>query len=207
MPFASYTSIEDVAQAHQITLRQEDFVVPLQRPVSEVLRGELAFTRAHVAFDISEAAICESLIVPVLKEVWKDYTDDLMFWSHIRLDYDPDSSETPDYLIARMSPLGRWVVDKPYLLIVEAEKEDSIRGWGQCLAAMLAAQKLNQFPEQTVYGITSTGRFWEFGKLEGTVCTRNQRPYILEDLEQLCAALHYVFDQCRQQLVGQPCSA
>ena len=31
-------------------------------------------------------------------------------------------------------------------------------GWGQCLAAMLAAQKLNDLPEQTVYGIRQMAR-------------------------------------------------
>lgn len=205
MPFATYTSIGDVAQAHQITLREEDFVVPLDRPVSEVLRDELAFAQRFMAFDISEFAICENLILPVLKEVWKAYTDDLMLWSHVALEYDQDLSGTPDYFVARKSPLGQWVVDKPYLLLVEAKKDDFTRGWAQCLAAMLAAQKRNDRPEQTLFGITTNGRFWEFGQLRAATFLRNRRPYILQDLDQLCAALHYVFDQCRQQVAGQPC--
>src|SRR5436309_8001982 len=91
-------------------------------------------------------------------------------------------------------------MDRPYLLVVEAKKDDFSRGWGQCLAAMLAAQKLNAQPDHPIYGITTNGRFWEFGKLTGSALILNGRPYILEDLEALCAAVNALFDQCRQQV-------
>jgi hypothetical protein len=170
--------------------------------VSDHLRAELIFARDHVAFDSSEAAVCESLIYPILKEVWKHYTDYLTIWSHMPLSYDADLSGTPDYFVARKSPLGHWVMDRPHLIVVEAKKDDFSRGWGQCLAAMLAVQKLNGQPEQPVYGITTNGRFWEFGRLIANSLVRNSRPYIFEDLEQLCAALNYLFDQCRRQIAG-----
>jgi hypothetical protein len=206
MPFASYTSIGNVARAYQIILRQAAFVVPSAQPVSEYLRRELAFAQNHVAFDSSEAAVCENLIYPVLKEVWRSYTDDLMLWSHMPLNYDTDLSGTPDYFVARQSPLGRWVLDQPYVLVVEAKRDDFTRGWAQCLAAMLAAQKLNGLPEQTLYGITASNRVWEFGQLRATTFTQDGRPFTLHDLDELCGAVHYVFEQCRRQLVVQPCA-
>jgi hypothetical protein len=204
MPFASYTSISDVAHAYQITVRLEDFIVPLERPVSEYLRSELAFAQAYVGFaDGSEFAVCENLIYPVLKEVWKSYTDHLILWSHIPLNYDEDLSGTPDYVLCRRSPLGPWVLDnQPCLLVMEAKKDDFARGWGQCLAAMLAAQKRNAWSEQTLFGITTNGHVWEFGKLHAATFTQDLRRFPLHELDELCAAVNYLFEQCRQQVVG-----
>lgn len=206
MPFASYAAIGDVIKAHHVVYREVDFVEPLALTPSESLRTELAFAHAHVSLDSSEFAVCENLIYPILREVWKYYTDDLALWSHMPVYYNPDLSGTPDYVLARRSPLGKVVFDKPYLLVVEAKKDDPSRGWGQCLATMLAAQKLNELPEQTLYGITTNGRSWEFGKLQATTFTRDHRLYLLQDLDHLCGAVRYVFEQCRQQLVGQPCA-
>jgi len=210
VPFANFASIADLARAYGITLADEAFVSPLERPeraVPEILRTELAFAERHVAFDNSEFAVCENLIYPVLKEVWKTYLADLMLWNHELLYCDAELSGTPDYFISRRSPLGRWVVEVPYLLIVEAKKDDFARGWAQCLAAMLAAQKLNKVPELTLQGITTNGQFWEFGKLAGSTFTRDLRPFSLRNLEELWGVLHSVFEQCRVQVVRLPRSA
>ena len=200
MPFANYVSIADVARAYQITLRDEKFVTPLERPVSEILRQQLAFAENFAAYNSSEWAVCEYLIHPLLNEVWKSYTDDLMLWSHVPLTYDADLSGTPDYLVARKSPLGRWLLDQPYLVVVEAKRDDAERGWSQCLAALLAAQKLNNIPELALYGIATNGRSWEFGKLEGSTFTRDFLPFSLRNIEDLCGAVHFVFERCRSQL-------
>jgi hypothetical protein len=204
MPIGSYTSIRDVARAYQITGVPEDFVVPLELTLSAHFRSDLAFAQSYLGSDSSEFAICESLIYPVLKEVWRSsFTADFMLWSHETLDYSAELSGTPDYFLARRSPLGIFVVDKPYLLVVEAKRDDFARGWGQCLAAMLAAQKLNDMPEQTLHGIATNGRFWEFGKLHAATFTRDNRAFALQDLDLLCAAVYYMFAQCRQQLVSE----
>src|SRR2546426_616143 len=81
------------------------------------------------------------------------------------------------------------------LPVVEAKKDDFTRGWGQCLAAMLAAQKLNDLPEQTICGITTNGQVWQFGQLHADVFTQDPRSFTLEDVDSLGAALHFVFAQ------------
>ncbi len=207
MPFANYASSADVARAYQIFLREKKFVTPLERPVSDALRGDLAFVEEHGPPPNSEAAICENLISPVLKEVWKSYVDDLSFWSHEPLHYDADLTGIPDYFVARRSPLGRGVAEPPYLMVFEAERDDFIRGWGQCLAALLAAQRLNNLPELTLYGITTNGKSWEFGKLAAATFTQDPLPFSLRNLEELCGALHFVFEQCRVQVRRLPRSA
>ena len=110
-------------------------------------------------------AACEALIYPLLRETWKSYRETLTLWSHQPLSYDEELSGAPDYMLPRRSPLGPLIPDQPYLLVVEAKKDDFTRGWGQCLAAMLAAQKVNNLKEQTEYGITTNGRVWECGRL------------------------------------------
>jgi hypothetical protein len=201
MPFASYTSLSAVARAFQITLTRDTFVDPLPLAVPDALRAELAFAQRQVAFDSSEFAACENLIYPILKEVWRtSYLADFQLWSHIPLSYDADLSGTPDYFLARKSPLGVVVVEEPYLLVVEAKKDDFERGWGQCLAAMLAARKLNGRPDQVMYGITTNGSVWEVGKLQDTDFVQDLQQFTLSDLDQLVAAVNYLFAQCRQQL-------
>ena len=207
MPFANFDSIGAVARAYRIVVRDEKFVTPLDKPVSDALRGDLAFVHEHGPATNSEAARCENLISPILKEVWKSYVDDLTLWSHEPLEYDAELSGIPDYFVARRSPLGREIMEPPYLVIVEAKRDDFTRGWGQCLAALLAAQKLNNLPELTLHGVTTNGRVWEFGKLEGTTFTHEPLPFSLRNLEELCGALHFVFEQCRVQVLRLPRSA
>lgn len=76
---------------------------------------------------------------------------------------------------------------------------------GQCFAEMIAVQKINELPEQVVFGIVSNGKLWEFGHLSGVTFSKNGKTYLLSDLDALLAALHYVFEECRlfvKTLVG-----
>ncbi len=190
----------DVARPFRIHFRRAAFVTPRAATLSDYFRAELDFTLHEVPFDGSEAAACETLIYPFLREVWRAYLESLTLWSHQPLAYDHDLSGVPNYLVARRSPLGPLIVDQPYLLVVEAKKDDFTRGWGQCLAAMFAAQKLNDLPEQTIYGITTNGQVWQFGQLHTDVFTQDPRSFTLEDVDRLGAALHFVFTQCRDQV-------
>ena len=200
MPFTAYQSVADVARSFRIHFRREHFVIPLAAPLSDYFRAELDFTLREVPFDGSEAAACETLIYPFLREVWRSYLETLTLWSHQAITYDADLSGVPDYLVARRSPLGPFILDQPYLLIVEAKRDDFTRGWGQCLAAMLAAHKLNDAPEQTIYGITTNGQVWQFGQLHAQVFTQDLRSFTVEDVDSLGGALHFVFTQCREHV-------
>jgi hypothetical protein len=199
MPFTSYATIGDVAHAHNIQCRREAFIKPEPAPFSEYFRSELDITLHLVPFDGSEYAACETLIYPLLREAWRPFQNALSIWSHPTISYDADLCGTPDYVVSRTSQFGPFLMDMPYLLVVEAKKDDFVRGWGQCLAAMLAAQRLNNIPDQTLFGVSTNGRGWEFGKLRGSVFTQEPRTHSLSDLDGLAAALHFVFAECRDQ--------
>lgn len=204
MSFSSYKSIGVVAKAFQIKYIRDNFITEIEFDVSDSFRNELELILNEGVFDNSEMAICETIIYPILKEVWKAYRRNFLLWSHQALTYDENLSGTPDYIVAKRSPLGTVVFDKPYFVVVEAKKEsDFTEGWGQCLAEMVAVQKINNDPGQRIFGVVSNGAIWQFGQLIADNFTQNKRFYTIQDLERLFAAVNYVFQQCELQLEQQ----
>jgi hypothetical protein len=198
MAFGDFKSPGEVARTYRIRVLLESFIEPIPLAVSEAFRRELDFALHHIDVRASEAAVCEFLIAPVLKEVWRHYTDTLLLWSHVPFGATAPLMGTPDYLFSRCGPLG-VIQEEPYLLLVEAKKDDFEAGWGQCLAAMLAAQKLNVSSNVVVYGCVSNGDLWQFGKLEGQTFTQEISGIALKDLSALFAALNYVFARASEQ--------
>ncbi len=200
MPFSSYKSIGAVAKKIQIKYVLKDYIMGIGLPVPEGFKEELDLLFTDGVVDNSSDAICENLIYPVLKEVWKKYRTKLTLWSHEVLCYDEDLSGIPDYIVAKRSPLGTIVFDKPYFLTVEAKKDKFEEGWGQCLAEMVAVQRLNDEAVNPIFGIVSNGKIWQFGKLELNIFTRSKAFYTIQDLEELFAAINFVFRQCELQI-------
>ncbi len=198
MAFGPFKSLEEVVRAYQVQVRQERFIQPLSHAVDERFRERLEFLQANAPVSASEEAICEFLISPILQEIWLSYSDTLMIWSHVSFSSDETLTGSPDYFFAKRSPLGA-VRDQPYVLFVEAKKDDFDAGWGQCLAAMLAAQKRNARPDGVIHGGVSNGRVWYFGKLAGQSLAQDPRAFTLNELNDLFAALNYVFQQAKEQ--------
>jgi hypothetical protein len=200
MAFSNYKSIGAVVKEFQITYTEADFIVETEFNIPDYFREDLQTVMREGVVDNSEFAICENLIYPVLKEVWKCYRSKFLLWSHESLTYEENLSGFPEYILAKRSPLGKVVFDKPYFLLVEAKQDKFEEGWGQCLAEMIAAQRLNGELQITVYGIVSNGALWQFGKLEADLFTKTIVPYTIYELDKLFAAVNYVFRQCELQL-------
>lgn len=200
MSFSNYKSVSTILQEFQITYQEENFITPAPFNISPLFQEDLEIVMGYGVVDNSEFAICENLIYPILKEVWKAYRDTFILWSHQSLTYNEKLSEFPEYILAKRSPLGRIVFGKPYLLLVEAKQDKFDEGWGQCLAEMVAASRLNQEPKLTVFGIVSNGKIWQFGKLEGEQFTRSPIFYLIQNLGELFGAVNYVFQQCQVQV-------
>jgi hypothetical protein len=200
MPFSSYKNISTVIKKFQIKYVQTNFVLETEFPVKDDFKSELDLLFTDGVIDNSESAICENLIYPVLKEVWKFYRSKLTLWSHQTLIYDEDLSGIPDYIVTQRNPLATIVFDKPYFLAVEAKQDKFEEGWGQCLAEMIAVQRINDDLEKTVFGIVSNGKVWQFGKLNADIFTRSRNLYTIEELDKLFAAVNYIFQQCELQI-------
>jgi len=197
MAFGSFKSLGEVALTYQITLRPEPFIQPVPMTVDDAFRRRLEFDRLNAPVDVSEQAISEFLIAPILQEMWRAYSDTLMIWSHVQFGQALPLKGYPDYFFTKRSPLGR-VLDQPYVLFVEAKSDDFDAAWAQCLAAMLAAQHMNKRPDEVIFGSVSGGEFWLFGKLEGKTLFQDPRSFTVTHLDELFAALNHVFQQAKQ---------
>jgi hypothetical protein len=169
--------------------------------VPKILRETIEFNITETAYDISEAALCETLIYPILQAVWRVFKDDLFLWSHRSIQVDDILTGIPDYLIAKRSALGR-VLGAPLLTTVEAKKDNFEEGWAQCAAQMLALQKYNrtQHKDITVFGIVTNGETWEIAKLTDKHLTKDLRIFTVTELDKLWTALIALCQACKKQL-------
>lgn len=198
MAFGAYKSIQEPAKKYQITVLIEPFIQPLPIAIDERFQQELTYVLQHVDVKMSESAISEFLIAPILKEIWKHYDDSLLIWSHVALNVGEEFEGYPDYLFTKRSSLG-MVREKPYVLVVEAKKDDFEGGWGQCLAGMIAAQTINDNEQLILQGSVSNGDIWQFGKLQAKQFVRDPRSFTVSDLPNLFAALNDIFERAKQQ--------
>lgn len=193
MAFSDFKRISEVQEKFDITYAEEDFVKVHDAEPSEQFLQDFEWTRQNLNVFVSEASRCEAIIFPVLKENYKAYADNYELWIGTSIAYNQTLSGTPDYLISTRSRLGKTVVGKPLIILVEAKRNDFERGWGQCLAELVAAQKMNNDAAFPVYGIVTDGNLWQFGRLVGDTFTQNRTDFVLTNLPMLFGAVSAVF--------------
>ncbi len=82
MAFSDYKSLAAVIQEFQLKY-QEQLFKPLDTLFAPAeLKETLRFNMKEMAYDVSEAMICEAILFPILREVWKPFRKELMLWSH-----------------------------------------------------------------------------------------------------------------------------
>ena len=195
MAFSDFKTIPEVLEKFRIKYTVKDFVQMEEIPgtPSQQFLQEFEFCLQNIDVFASEAARCEAIIFPILKEIYKPYAKNYALWIKKAISYDETLNGTPDYFIATRSELGIPVVGTPLIILVEAKKNDFDQGWGQCLAELVAAQKINADPDFPVYGIVSDGNLWEFGQLIGDAFTRNRTSVTMDNLPILFGAVDAVF--------------
>jgi hypothetical protein len=200
MAFTNYKSIADVLKNFSLNYQERNFVDNTEFKCDEYFASRLnVVIQEGIVFN-SEYAICENIISPILTEIWRGYIQNFLIWSHQPLNYDDNLSGVPDYVVAQRSPRGKVVLEKPYMIVVEAKKDNFEEGWGQCLAEMLAAQKLNNDINKRLFGMVSNGKLWEFGVLQEEIFTKNRKYYVLDNLEELMGAVNFLFAESAAQL-------
>ena len=201
MSYNKYKSITDVLQEFPLTYTEKNFIQSIPIETDPYFKNRLDFILAEGVVFNSEYAICESIIHPILVELWRKYADKLLLWSHQPLNYDENLSGIPDYMVAQRSSRGKIILEQPYLIIVEAKKDNFEEGWGQCLAELVAAQKMNSNPNSRLFGIVSNGKLWEFAVLQQMEFIKNVKYYVLEDLQLLMEALNFIFSNSFEQVI------
>jgi hypothetical protein len=194
MAFTDFKSADEVQKAYQVSFVEKDFITFTPKALPEYFVREFEFNREN--FDVfgSEASRCEAVIYPILREACKSFIREYSLWSHKSIVADAVLTGTPDYVVAKRSALGKNVLDFPLVLVAEAKQNDFARGWGQCLAEMVAAQRLNGDVDLAVYGIVTDGEIWQFGQLVGTVFTKNLSRASIDRLAEVYGAVFGVIE-------------
>lgn len=170
--------------------------MPISIDIHSLFREDIDLIIKELNFDQVESVACEMIIFPFLREVYRNYRHKFTLWSHRPISYNEKLSGIPDYIISQKSPLGKQVFDNPFWVVVAAKQDDFVLGWGQCLAQMLTAQKINDLPANIpTFGIVTNAKLGEFGKLVGQSFTQAIKSYTFSDMDKLIVALNYVFHQ------------
>jgi hypothetical protein len=199
MAFSDYKNLAQVQEEFQIKYQEQNFVSEFRLDISSTFISELDFNLNTMDAFSSEAARCELVIFPVLREVYKSYHHKTALWVQKTFGFDAKLSGTSDYLLSQKSELGKTILGFPLLMLIEAKRNDFEQGWGQCLAELVAADYLNQH-QRAVYGIVSDGKLWEFGRLQDNIFTKNITSYTITSLNELFYGINHLFSLATQDL-------
>lgn len=189
MAYNKFTMLQ-LRDAHhlQVIERAGLFVAAPPAVISDWLRETLRKQTPLALRVNSEKARSESLIYPVLIEVYDQMQEQVNLFPGVEFNVDRQQGLAGfcDYLFSR-SPLTREI-ETPVLVVVEAKKENINAGIPQCFAELVAAQIFNERAGQTVtslYGVITTGTEWQFVRLQGTEATIDSDRYALSEVEKI----------------------
>lgn len=192
MAFTDFKSIRQVQEVFDIKYTEADYIQYENVEPSKAFLEEFEFSQQHINVFSSEAARCENVIYPILRDVYKNYVEWFSLWSHESISYNAELSGTPDYLVSTKSALGKTVPGIPIIIVVDAKRNDFVIGWGQCLAELVAVQKINNDNLKQVYGIVTDGTLWQFGKLVEDVFTLSETALTINELKKVFGAIGYL---------------
>ena len=155
--------------------------------IAEKLNSTISF--------INEVATGEDIIKPILNLVDKKY-EALHVWSHLTYNVDKEKGLVgePDYLIAPMT--DQALMSIPPICVIEASPKKFDEGWAQALAEMIAASIQGI---DISYGVVTTGKSWEFAKLENNVFTKDPNQISATDnLQKVFDTLNWLFDRANK---------
>jgi hypothetical protein len=200
MAASKFKTLEEVLRHYQIKSQKVKFKETPNATASQGLRDDINFVLEFVPYKVSEMAICENLIYPLLKAAWQPYVNSFTLWSHRSIEMDDNSVAYPDYVVSKNSDMGPLYFENPFLAVVEAKREDFTFGWAQCCSEMISLQKLNSDKELPIYGIVSTGDFWQIGMLEQKTFTEFSDVFSINDLDGLLSCLTSIFENCKKRI-------
>jgi hypothetical protein len=149
------------------------------------------------AFDLESYERSKELLIDAFCEEAIQSFPTLKIWKGATLEGEITCGNV-DYLIA-----GRKrYLEAPLGCVVEAKKDDFEQGLAQCLVEMQACQWQNAQLGKTidVLGIVTNGSTWQFYQLTTTGQVFETLPYSLNDQPAILGVLHFIFDQCEQNL-------
>jgi hypothetical protein len=145
----------------------------------------------------SEKAKSELLVSPILTEVGRLTNEQVQLFSgeEFNVDRELGLNGFCDFLLSRST--APYVIEAPILMLVEAKKGELDVGLGQCVAEMFAAQLFNENAQKVtpaIYGCVTSGKLWQFLKLEGKDVTIDTNEYSVTPVERILGILKWMVD-------------
>ncbi|MCU0704884.1 MAG: hypothetical protein MUF18_12975 [Fimbriiglobus sp.] len=146
-------------------------------------------------FVSTEKARSEWMIAPLLVDFWSRYHGRVGVYSGLPFVADPANGLVGvcDFLISRGPQ--QTAVTPPVVVIFEAKNESITGGLGQCVAAMVGAERANRAagqPVEVIYGCVTTGTAWRFLRLRDGSVTLDNRVRSIEHVDQLLGILAHI---------------
>ncbi len=199
MAFSDFKNISEVQKRYKIKYEEASFILDKEINPSQSFIEDFEFNKKNIDIFTSEASRSEIIISPMLREMYKNHCDNYSFWIQKSISFDEMLSGTPDYIFSKKSSLGKTVLETPIVVVVEAKKNDFEQGWGQCLAELIASQKINGNPQRSVYGIVTDGNLWQFGRLKLDIFTKNEENYTIDSISKVYGALEFLANLVEQE--------
>ena len=189
-------SLQDAVGQFDLTLIESPFCESLP-PVSPKLEFLNIFEQylplAQKAK--SEKAKSELLISPILVELLRLADNQIQLFSGEEFNVDKERGLNGfcDFLLSRSAISS--IIQAPVVMVVEAKKGELDVGLGQCTAEMVAAQIFNineDKPISVVYGCVTSGKLWQFLKLENKELTLDLTEYQVTPVERILGILKWM---------------
>ncbi len=143
----------------------------------------------------SEKAKSELLVSPILVEARRLVNETVQLFSgeEFNVDRDRGLNGFCDFVFSKSTV--PFLIEAPVLMLVEAKRGELDSGLGQCIAEMVAAQifNLNEGKEVlTIFGCVTSGKLWQFVKLEGNDVTIDVNEYQITPVERILGILKWM---------------
>ncbi len=148
-------------------------------------------------FDLESYEESKKLLIDAICEEALEGVESLKVWKGAGLEGEKTNGNV-DYLVAER----KRYLERPFLCIVEAKKDDFEQGLAQCLVEMQACQWQNRKDDKNIdiFGVVTNGDAWRFYKLTTDGNVWETLLYGTGNLEVVLGLLRYVFQLCERNL-------
>ena len=192
MAYSDFT-FKEVSRRFGLANVERDYygLVPELNP-SVTLQSLMSRYYSLARANSTEKARSEFLIAPILAEVRFHLHEQVSLFSGIDLPAAPEQglNGVCDFLMSR-SPEQQFLT-APIIAVVEAKNENLKTGIGQCIAEMVGAKIFNEREgviEARLYGVVTTGNFWQFLHLEDNIIGLDAQEYHIKEVAKILGIL------------------
>lgn len=198
-------SLSRVQENFGLTIHEVNNLFAKIKPIeaSDYLQVTLAETVPLALAINTEKARSELMITPLLLEIRRKLNNQISLFSGTEFTVDAELGLNGycDFIISQSTE--QLFIKSPVAIIIEAKNENIKAGFGQCIAAMVAAQLFNRNqgkPIQVIYGAVTTGDIWRFLQLREKELELDLSNFYLDQTEKILGILYQMFQQPKVNL-------